>query len=135
MVPVGSTVSFPNMDPIFHNVFSLSKAKMFDLGNYPKDHTRTVTFSKVGVVLVNCYLHPNMAAAIVVTPNQWCAKADKSGRFVLRDVPADTYTIVAWHKTSGSFRQKITVDQHGQTAVEFLIPLDENGVAQVTAQR
>src|ERR1700722_14451114 len=47
VIPVGSTVSFPNLDPIFHNVFSLSKPKSFDLGNYPRDHTRTVIFSKV----------------------------------------------------------------------------------------
>jgi plastocyanin len=49
-IPAGSTVSFPNLDPIFHNVFSLSKPKEFDLGNYPKDHTRTVVFPKPGVV-------------------------------------------------------------------------------------
>ncbi len=50
VIPAGSSVSFPNLDPVFHNVFSLSKAKTFDLGNYPKDHARTVTFSKPGIV-------------------------------------------------------------------------------------
>ena len=83
VIPVGSTVSFPNLDPIFHNVFSLSKPKIFDLGNYPKDHTRTITFSKPGIVFVDCHLHPNMAAVIVVTPNQWSAKANAAGQFVL----------------------------------------------------
>src|SRR5690349_8293040 len=79
VIPAGSAVSFPNFDPIFHNVFSLSKAKSFDLGNYPKDHSRTVKFAKPGIVFVNCHLHPNMSAVIVVTPNRWSTKADATG--------------------------------------------------------
>src|SRR5215472_12249399 len=62
--PAGSAVSFPNSDPIFHNVFSLSKVKSFDLGNYPKGQTRTVVFPSPGIVAVYCHLHPNMAASI-----------------------------------------------------------------------
>src|SRR5579871_4363304 len=85
VVPVGSTVSFPNLDPIFHNVFSLSKVKAFDLGNYPKDNTRTVTFTKPGIVVVGCHLHANMSAVIVVTPNKWAAMADPEGHFTLKD--------------------------------------------------
>src|SRR6266496_1203761 len=96
VVPVGSTVSFPNLDPIFHNVFSLSKPKTFDLGNYPKDHTRMITFSKPGIVFVDCHLHPNMAGVIVVTPNKWSAKADATGRFLLSGVPPGSYRVVAW---------------------------------------
>ena len=92
---MGSSVSFANLDPIFHNVFSFSKAKSFDLGNYPKDQTRIGTFSKAGIVLVDCHLHPNMSAVIVVTPNRWGTKADPSGRFVLPGVPPGTYTVVA----------------------------------------
>src|SRR5580698_1198623 len=66
VAPVGSTVSFPNMDAIFHNVFSLSKPKHFDLGNYSKGQTRTVAFPVAGIVYVYCHLHPNMAASIVI---------------------------------------------------------------------
>ena len=102
VVPAGSTVSFPNQDPIFHNVFSLSKSKAFDLGNYPKGQTRVVTFAKPGIVLANCYLHPNMVAVIVVAPNQWYARAYKLGHFVLRDVPDGEYTIVAWPRDSSA---------------------------------
>jgi plastocyanin len=130
VVPAGSTVSFPNLDPIFHNVFSLSKAKSFDLGNYAKDHTRTVTFSKPGIVIVGCHLHANMSAVIVVTPNRWSTTADAQGRFTLPAVPPGTYTIVAWHKTAGFFRKKIEVSAGHNSAVEFAIPLDENGVLQ-----
>ena len=130
VVPAGSTVSFPNMDPIFHNVFSLSKAKSFDLGNYPQGKTRTVVFPKPGIVFVDCHLHPNMSAVIVVTPNRWSTKADASGRFVLPDLPPGTYTVVAWHKTAGFFRKSVRVTDAGNAAVEFLIPLAEDGAVQ-----
>ena len=135
VVPAGSTVSFPNLDPIFHNVFSLSNPKSFDLGNYPKDHTRTVTFSKPGIVFVHCHLHPNMAAAIVVSPNQWSTKADAAGRFALSGAPPGSYTIVAWHKTAGFFRQAVHVTEHRAAAVQFVIPIDEADVATAVARR
>ncbi|MBI4910713.1 MAG: hypothetical protein HY820_44275 [Acidobacteria bacterium] len=124
-VPAGSQVSFPNQDPIFHNVFSLSKAKLFDLGNYPRDQTRTVTFPKPGIVFVNCHLHPNMSAAIVVTPNSVFARPASDGSFQLPDVPPGKYTIVAWHKTAGYFRQTVTVTGAGAAKVTFFIPVDE----------
>jgi len=123
VVSEGSTVSFPNLDPIFHNVFSLSKPKEFDLGNYPKDHTRTVTFSKPGVVFINCHLHSNMAAAIVITPNQWNTRAGADGTFRLADIPPGKYMVVAWHKSAGFFRQTVTVTEAGSTPVSFFIPL------------
>jgi len=125
VIPAGSKVSFPNLDPIFHNVFSLSKPKSFDLGNYPKGQTRVVTFNEPGIVYVNCHLHPNMAATIVVTPNQWYAKADRDGRIALHNVPPGEYTAVAWHKAAGFLKKQIQV-QAGQTSrLEFLVPLDE----------
>lgn len=133
VVPVGSTVSFPNRDPIFHNVFSLSKPKTFDLGNYSQDHTRTVDFNKPGLVFVNCHLHPNMAAAILVSPNQWSTKADGAGHFSLPDVPAGTYMIVAWHRAAGFFRQAVRVGKDHNASVEFIIPLEAD--AKVLAER
>jgi plastocyanin len=129
VISAGSTVSFPNLDPIFHNVFSLSKPKTFDLGNYPKDQTRRVIFPKPGIVFVNCRLHPNMTAAIVVSPNQWNTKADAAGRFMLTNVPPGSYKIVAWHKAAGFFSQRVDVAETHGVAVRFIIPIDENGVA------
>ena len=125
VIPAGSKVSFPNMDPIFHNVFSLSRAKSFDLGNYSQGETRVVTFTDPGVVVVNCHLHPNMAAVIFVTPNRWSAKADRDGHFTLRDVPPGRYTVVAWHKAAGYFRKEIEVGAGRAANVEFLIPWSE----------
>ena len=124
VVPVGSTVSFPNMDPIFHNIYSLSKPKTFDLGSYDKGETRKVMFPKPGIVDVYCHLHPNMAATIVVTPNRWYARPDRSGQFRISDVPPGQYTIVAWHKAAGFFR-KTTVVEEGHNAVsDFFIPIE-----------
>lgn len=124
VIPAGGTVAFPNMDPIFHNVFSLSKPKSFDLGNYPKGDSRTVVFPKPGIVYVNCHLHPNMAGVIVVTPNAWYAKVPKDGNFSIRDVAPGNYTIVAWHKAAGFIRREIQVADGHENAVNFLVPID-----------
>lgn len=134
VIPAGSSVSFPNLDSIFHNVFSLSSTKSFDLGDYPKGHTRVVKFPKPGIVFVDCHLHSNMSAVIVVTPNRWATKADASGHFSLPNIPPGTYTIVAWHKAAGFFRKTIRVTENGDVNVEFAIPLDSNGLVQ-EAQR
>jgi plastocyanin len=123
VLPAGSSVSFPNMDPIFHNVFSLSKAKSFDLGNYSKGQTRTVTFPKPGIVLVNCRLHTNMSAVVVVTPNRFYASPDEKGRFAIPDVPPGRYTVTAWHKAAGFLRKDITVADGEPSSVDFLVPL------------
>jgi plastocyanin len=123
VVPVGSVVSFPNMDPIFHNVFSLSKAKTFDLGSYDKGQTRKVEFPKSGIVEVYCRLHPNMAATIVITPNRWYARSDRSGQYHISDVPPGNYTLVAWHRDAGFFRKQIVVEAGKDFTADFLIPI------------
>ena len=124
VVPVGSTISFPNMDPIFHNIFSLSRPKTFDLGTYDKGETRKVQFPKPGIVDVYCHLHPNMAATIVVTPNRWYAQADRSGHYQIPDLPPGQYTLVAWHKTAGFFRKQIVIEAGHDSVADFLIPID-----------
>jgi plastocyanin len=124
VVPVGSTVSFPNMDPIFHNIFSLSKPKTFDLGTYDRGETRTVQFPKAGIVDVYCHLHPNMTATIVVTPNRWYAQPDRSGQYQIPDVPPGQYTLVAWHKTAGFFRKQIVIEAGHDSVADFLIPIE-----------
>jgi plastocyanin len=123
VLPAGSSVSFPNLDPIFHNVFSLSRAKSFDLGNYSKGQTRTVTFPKPGIVLVNCRLHTNMSAVVVVTPNRFYASPDEQGRFAIPDVPAGRYTVTAWHKAAGFLRKEVAVGDGAPSSVDFLVPL------------
>jgi len=123
VVPVGATVSFPNEDPIFHNIFSLSKAKEFDLGSYDKGDARSVTFTKPGVVSVFCHLHPNMEATIVIAPSTYFARVDSTGEYQLPAVPPGEYTIVAWHKAAGFFRRQIVVSAGQSAGADFLIPL------------
>jgi len=109
VVEAGATVSFPNDDPIFHNVFSLSKARSFDLGYYPQGQTRKVRFAKPGLVDVFCHLHPNMSASILVVPNRVYARPDRAGGFSLQGLPPGDHQIVAWHRAAGFFRKRLTV--------------------------
>jgi len=123
VVPVDSTVSFPNADPVFHNVFSLSGAKKFDLGYYPAGQTRVVRFNDPGVVQVYCHLHPNMYAAIVVVPNRWYAQPGEDGTFSLHDVRPGTYTLVTWHMSAGFFRKTVRVSSESANDVLLNIPI------------
>ena len=134
VVPVAFSVSFPNMDPIFHNVFSLSKAKSFDLGNYSKGQTRMV-ITKPGIVLVNCRLHTNMSAVVVVAPNRFYASPDEKGRFTIPDVPAGKYTVAAWHKAAGFLRKEVTVADGAPSNVDFLVPLGDASEPRLSAKR
>ncbi len=124
VIPAGSAVVFPNEDPIFHNIFSLSKPISFDLGSYDKGESRTVQFPRAGVVDVYCHLHPNMTATVVVTPNRWYARSDPSGQYRIPDVPPGRYTVVAWHKYAGLFRKSIVVEPGHDATVDFFIPLE-----------
>ena len=123
VIPVGSTVSFPNGDPIFHNVFSLSKPKQFDLGYYPVGQSRTVRFDKAGVVQVYCHLHPQMSAAILIVDSSWYTRPDEDGGFSFLKIPAGTYELVAWHKSAGFFKRRVELSETGSLKVDITIPL------------
>ena len=125
VVPLGSTVSFPNEDPIFHNVFSLSRSKQFDLGYYPAGETRSVRFEKAGIVQIYCHIHPDMSAAIVVLPNAFWTRPESGGRFSLPDVPPGDYDLVAWHRSAGFFRRHLSLTAGSTLDEEFVIPVKE----------
>ncbi|MBI4179364.1 hypothetical protein HY522_08085 [bacterium] len=97
-VLVGTTVDFPNKDVIFHNVFSYSKTKPFDLGLYKSGASKSVTFTKTGEVTVYCSIHRTMKADILVLQNPWFTVTDDKGNFKITGVPAGTYTLRAWHE-------------------------------------
>jgi len=124
VVPVGSTVQFPNSDPIFHNVFSLSKAQAFDLGYYPQGQSRSVKFNNPGVVQVYCHIHANMYAAIVVTASPWFQKPSADGSFSFSNVPAGRYRLTAWHKIAGFHKVDIEVPESGVASVTIRVPVD-----------
>lgn len=130
VIPAGSTVSFPNMDPIFHNIYSLSKAKSFDLGAYDKGETRRVTFPRPGIVEIYCHLHPNMQATVVVTPSRYYARPDRTGHYQIPNVPPGHYTLVAWHKAAGFFRRSIDVEAGQSITADFFIPVDIDSTQQ-----
>jgi len=123
VVPLGSTVSFPNSDPVFHNVFSLSKVREFDLGYYPAGQTRKVTFNQPGIVQVYCHLHSQMNAAIVVAPNAWYTRPRSDGTFVFSEVPPGVHTVVVWHKSAGFFKRKVELTATGTGTIDFSIPV------------
>jgi plastocyanin len=124
VVPIGSTVDFPNSDPIFHNVFSLSKAQPFDLGYYPQGQKRAVKFNNPGVVQVYCHIHANMYAAIVVTASPWYQRPSPDGSFSFSNVPAGHYRVTAWHNIAGLHRVKVEVPETGGVDVTIRVPVD-----------
>jgi hypothetical protein len=126
-VTVGSTVSFPNLDPIFHNVFSLSRPKSFDLGRYPQNETRTVTFNEPGVVPLFCHLHSDMSAVVVVLDTPWYTIPEVDGQYRIADLPAGNYRVTAWHERSSSVESEITITAGQVVSLDLSIPIpDEN---------
>jgi len=95
VVPLGSTVAFPNLDPFFHNVFSQFDGKRFDLGLYEAGTTRDVRFDHLGVSYIFCNIHPEMSAVIITVSNPWYA-ISSDGTILLHAVPAGTYEIHVW---------------------------------------
>ena len=85
---------FENRDRIYHSVFSVSTTRRFDLGKYPKGHSRSVTFPKAGVVNVYCDIHSDMAAFVLVTPNHAYAQPAADGGYALPNLPAGKYVKV-----------------------------------------
>lgn len=124
VAPVGSTVQFPNFDPIFHNVFSLSHAQSFDLGFYPKGQSRSVRFTREGIVQVYCHIHANMYAAIVVTASPWYTKPGADGSFSWTNLPAGHYKLTVWHTVAGSFHAEADVPETGSAEVTIRVPID-----------
>jgi plastocyanin len=122
-VPVGSTVDFPNDDPIFHNVFSLSRAKSFNLGRYPRGDSRRVHVTKPGVVKVFCDIHSHMTATVMVFNHPWFAVVREDGRFELDGVPAGERRITAWHERLGDTTTRLRVDPGGVTEANFVLPV------------
>jgi plastocyanin len=96
-IPVGGTVDFPNLDPIYHNVFSVSPVRRFDLGKYPRGESRSVRFTRAGLVNVYCDIHSDMAGFILVTPTRAYARPKPDGAWQLPDLPPGHYTLHWWH--------------------------------------
>jgi plastocyanin len=106
---VGSTVDFPNFDRVFHNVFSLSTPKSFDLGLYRKGKSKSVRFDHPGLVQVYCNIHPHMAAYLMIVDSARHGSADSDGRITLRAIPAGRQTVRGWNARGGMWTRQVTV--------------------------
>lgn len=106
-VPVGSTVQFPNDDPILHNVFSLSGANHFDMGLYRRGTGKSYTFRTPGLVRVFCNIHQSMVAYIVVADTPYIARPDQNGGFTLVGLPEGPGTLEVWHEQAEPLSQPL----------------------------
>jgi plastocyanin len=122
-VTVGSDVEFPNDDPIYHNVFSLSKARKFNLGRYPQGRSRTVHFDTPGIVKVFCEIHSHMTATVMVFNHPWFAIPDEKGEFTLPALPTGNHEITAWHERLGDWTTAVKLEAGRTTTVDFVLPV------------
>lgn len=99
-VTAGQTVDFTNDDVIWHNIFSVSKARAFDLGMTKKPETKAVTFTKTGVIDVYCNIHPQMVSTVLVLPNRAFAVTGSDGKYRIDNLPPGDYKIFAWSRRS-----------------------------------
>lgn len=112
-VTVGSTVEFPNLDPYFHNVFSYSKTKKFDLGRYEQGKSKPVTFDKPGIVKIFCEIHYSMRAYLHVLASPYFAVTNEKGGFAISDVKPGNYTLHVWQENQSDLFREITVGADG----------------------
>lgn len=97
IVPVGSTVAFPNRDKVRHHVYSFSPARKFELKLYAREDDRAVTFDRAGIVALGCNIHDRMSAYVAVVDTPWAAKTDANGMVRLTGVPGGAMTVTVWH--------------------------------------
>src|SRR5436190_12045314 len=119
-VPVGSTITFPNVDLIFHNVFSLSRPNPFDLGLYRAGDSKDRTFTMPATYSVFCNIHPQMSAIILVVPTSYITEADNMGNYRL-DLPAGRYRVTAWDERAKPSTLDVTVGAGAQTVPEVTL--------------
>jgi plastocyanin len=121
----GSTVDFPNDDPIFHNVFSLSSAATFDLRRYPRGQSRSQGFPKAGIVKVYCNIHSHMSATILVMDNPYFTIPALDGTFELPNVPPGEYTVIGWHERVGERRASVRVERGKTATIDLSLPVED----------
>jgi plastocyanin len=130
-VPMGATVDLPNFDPIFHNAFSNYDGKVFDIGLYPPGTTRSVLFSRPGIVRVFCNIHETMSAVIAVLDTPYFDTSKKDGAFQIPAVPGGEYRLHVFHErataaTLQAAERRVTV-AGTENLVLATIPISESG--------
>jgi plastocyanin len=120
-VVVGTEVRWPNYDDIFHNVFSISDAKNFDLGLYKHPEIGKVTFDKAGRVDVFCSIHSQMNCVILVLQNPFFAATNGKGAYRITNIPAGVYKVKAWHERLPGQMKEITIPEDGEVRADFVV--------------
>lgn len=121
-IVAGTTVDFPNSDRTYHNVFSLSKTKTFDLGRYAVGRSKSIRFDRPGIVRVFCDIHSHMSAFILVFAHRYFSVSEPDGSYRLENVPPGTYTVVAWHEAAALESRRVVVpDAGGEVEVNFAL--------------
>jgi plastocyanin len=117
----GTTVEWPNNDDIYHNVFSYSEARPFDLGLFKAPEVKPVTFDTPGRVDVFCSIHASMSCVVLVLENPFFASTNDKGVYVITNVPPGTYQLEAWHERLPCQRRQITVPENGEVKADFTL--------------
>jgi len=118
-VRTGTIVDFPNSDRIYHNVFSLSPTRRFDLGRYAVGRSKAVRFDRPGVVRVFCDIHSHMSAFILVFSHRYFAVTQPDGTFQLPAVPAGTYMLAAWFEGEVKANRQVVVRSSETTVADL----------------
>lgn len=120
-VQVGTKIEFPNLDDTYHNIFSFSPAKRFDLGRYRSDElpVPSEVFDVPGLVTVRCDIHEHMRALILVLETPYFVTSDPEGGFRLSGVPAGHYTLKAWVSSKTTFERPVELTSGSTLRVEF----------------
>jgi plastocyanin len=122
----GMEVEFPNRDMLFHNVFSLSKTKSFDLGRFPQNASKSLRFEKPGIVKVFCHIHSDMSGVIVVLDNPFYASPGSDGQYMIEGIPPGEYRVVAWHERARVAAKRVRIEAGKDAVLDFEIPLTED---------
>jgi plastocyanin len=121
VVPRGATVTFPNLDPILHNVFSVTPGDTFDLGLHKTGEEPQARLDRPGIVSVYCNIHPQMVGYLVVVTNPFFAHPSADGRFAIRSLPGGSYHVVAWFPFGQPLREEVEVRASGKVKLDFLL--------------
>jgi len=125
VLPVGSTIAFPNHDPFNHNVFSLSEEQPFDLGLYGRGEARSVKLERAGIIRVYCNVHSQMSALLLVRDGPYFTQPSGDGSFLLPAVPPGRYVLHVWHERAPEVTRPLEVPAGG--LADVAIELDARG--------
>jgi plastocyanin len=120
-VKSGEAVAFPNLDRIYHNVFSVTPGHEFDLGLYHRGTAKSQRFAGTGVVQVYCNIHAQMAANVVVVDDGPFTTSGTDGRFELHGIPAGAFPLRVWHERGGEEERQVVVRGGATTTVQVVL--------------